>query len=271
MGSFPVLVPPAPGLLCAIGDLVADFRDEFAQTYIRVLGEADPAEVGTILDALGERATEWLDNEGIPRRALDHVHADMRYHRQGYEIPVAIDPDEVKAGSTRSRSGSTAPRAATGSACRARPARSSTCGRSARAPCRSRSCRSAAGDADASGAVSEEHEIVFKGERLPTKIYDRAKLAPGNRFDGPAIVTEFDSTTVVLPGYAAEVDVELQHPHQPEGVGGTMATITTDKPQIAEIPTGVEIDPVTLDIIEGALKSTRYEMDAVLFRSAMSP
>ncbi len=43
MGSFPVLVPPAPGLLCAIGDLVADFRDEFAQTYIRVLGEADPA------------------------------------------------------------------------------------------------------------------------------------------------------------------------------------------------------------------------------------
>ena len=46
-----------------------------------------------------------------------------------------------------------------------------------------------------------------------------------------------------------------------------MATITTDKPRIAEIPTGVEIDPVTLDIIEGALKSARYEMDAVLFRS----
>ena len=50
-----------------------------------------------------------------------------------------------------------------------------------------------------------------------------------------------------------------------------MTTITTEKPQIAEIPTGVEIDPVTLDIIEGALKSARYEMDAVLFRSAMSP
>ena len=30
-----------------------------------------------------------------------------------------------------------------------------------------------------------------------------------------------------------------------------MATITTEKPRIAEIPTGVEIDPVTLDIIEG--------------------
>ena len=44
-----------------------------------------------------------------------------------------------------------------------------------------------------------------------------------------------------------------------------------DEPRIAEIPTGVTVDPVTLDIIEGALKSARYEMDAVLFRSAMSP
>ena len=50
-----------------------------------------------------------------------------------------------------------------------------------------------------------------------------------------------------------------------------MSDVTTTKPRIAEIPTGVEIDPVTLDIIEGALKSARYEMDAVLFRSAMSP
>src|SRR4029077_17041529 len=39
-GSVPVIVPPAPGLLCAIGDLVADFRDEFAQTYIRLVGQA---------------------------------------------------------------------------------------------------------------------------------------------------------------------------------------------------------------------------------------
>ena len=49
-----------------------------------------------------------------------------------------------------------------------------------------------------------------------------------------------------------------------------MAT-TQEKPRIADIPTDVEVDPVTLDIIEGALKSARFEMDAVLFRSAMSP
>ena len=45
---------------------------------------------------------------------------------------------------------------------------------------------------------------------------------------------------------------------------------TTEELRIAEIP-DVEVDAVTLDIIEGALKSARFEMDAVLFRSAMSP
>src|SRR5262245_36800331 len=41
-------------------------------------------------------------------------------------------------------------------------------------------------------------------------------------------------------------------------------------PKVAAIPS-IEVDPVTLDIIEGALKSTRFEMDATLFRTAMSP
>jgi N-methylhydantoinase A len=58
----------------------------------------------------------------------------------------------------------------------------------------------------AGGAVVDTHEIVFRGDRVPTQIYDRAQLKPGARFAGPAIVTEFDSTTVVLPGYQAEVD-----------------------------------------------------------------
>ena len=50
-----------------------------------------------------------------------------------------------------------------------------------------------------------------------------------------------------------------------------MATTESEPLRIAEIPTGVKVDPVTLDIIEGALKNARFEMDAVLFRSAMSP
>jgi N-methylhydantoinase A len=62
---------------------------------------------------------------------------------------------------------------------------------------------------DASGAVVDQHEVWFEGEQLATTIYDRSKLRPEMRFEGPAIVTEFDSTTIVLPGYVAEVDVNF--------------------------------------------------------------
>jgi len=220
MGSFPVLVPPAPGLLCAIGDLVADFRDEFAQTYIRVFGDADANEVGTILESLGERARAWLETEGIDDAARSITYtADMRYHRQGYEIPVSIEPDEARRGLEGLEErfnvlheqlyGFRMP----GTACEIVNLRAIGSG----AVPKPELPVGEAGDADASAAVTEEHEIVFKGERLATKIYDRAKLAPGHHFDGPAIVTEFDSTTVVLPGYAAEVDVNFNILINPKG------------------------------------------------------
>ena len=212
MGSFPVLVPPAPGLLCAIGDLVADFRDEFAQTYIRVLGDAEPAEVSSILEALGGRARAWLDSEGIPEDARSVTYtADMRYHRQGYEIPVTIDPSEAAGGLEQLDERFNALHEQLyGFRMHGTPSeivnlRSIGSG----AVPKPELPTGSPGAADASGAATEEHEIMFKGERLATKIYDRAKLTPGHRFDGPAIVTEFDSTTVVLPGYVAEVDTSF--------------------------------------------------------------
>jgi len=213
MGSFPVLVPPAPGLLCAVGDLVADFRDEFAQTYIRVLSDADSGEVGSILESLGERAVDWLEGEGIhpDARGITYT-ADMRYHRQGYEIPVEIDPAEI-----RDSGLSDLEQRFNGlheqlygfrmhdTACEIVNLRAVGFGAVPKPDLPTGEL----GDADASGAVTEEHEIVFRGERVPTKIYDRARLAPGMQLDGPAVVTEFDSTTVVLPGYTARIDVNF--------------------------------------------------------------
>jgi N-methylhydantoinase A len=213
MGSFPVIVPPAPGLLCAIGDLVADFRDEFAQTYIRLLADASGADVAEILDGLGARATDWLDGEGIAADARRVLYsADMRYHRQGYEIPVALEPDEVRAdgladleerfnGLHEQLYGFRMP----GTACEIVNLRAVGYG----AVPKPELPVGEAGDADASAAVVDEHEVVFDGKPVATKIYDRSKLQPGASLDGPAIVTEFDSTTVVLPGHRAEVDVNF--------------------------------------------------------------
>jgi N-methylhydantoinase A len=210
MGSFPVLVPPAPGLLCATGDLVADFRDEFARTFIRTIDSVSGDEVRGVLDELGEEAREWLGREGIAEGDQQLAfNVDMRYYRQGYEIPVDIDPALLAGNGTAML----AERfnqlheqfygfQMEGTACEIVNLRAIGYGKvpEPQLP------EGEPGEGDASDAVVDEHEVYFQGEWLPTRIYDRGKLRAGHRVEGPAIVTEFDSTTVVLAGHAAEVD-----------------------------------------------------------------
>jgi N-methylhydantoinase A len=222
MGSFPVIVPPAPGLLCATGDLVADFRGEFARTFIRTVDQVTGDEVRGILDELGGEAKSWLEHEGISagsQRVLFNV--DMRYYRQGYEIPVEIDPALLAGNGTTML----ADRfnqlheqyyrfKMEGTTCEIVNLRAIGYGD---VPKPRLPESDETGGPDASHAVIEEHSVYFGGEWLPTKIYDRSKLIPGNRVEGPAIVTEFDSTTVVLSGYAAEVDRYLNLIIDPAG------------------------------------------------------
>jgi N-methylhydantoinase A len=213
MGSYPVIVPPSPGLLCAIGDLVADFRNEFTRSLIRLTREAPAAEVAGVLDELGGRAREWMDSEGIGAsdQRLSHV-ADMRYHGQGYEIPVALDATKVRAdglGDLEERFNALHEQLygfrmhATASEIVNLRAIGNGSVQKPELPTGSD------GGVDASGAVVEEHQILFEGANVPTRIYDRSRLSPGGRIAGPAVITEFDSTTVVLPGFTAEVDIHF--------------------------------------------------------------
>jgi N-methylhydantoinase A len=223
MGSFPVIIPPAPGLLCALGDLVADFRNEFARTLIRIVDDAERDGVIDILDELEGRARQWMGDERIAdadQRVM--FNADMRYHGQGYEIPVAVDL-------TRVRSEGLAHLSADFDALHEQLYGF----RMHHTPAEIVNLRAIAsgdlpnpelptgerGAADASAAIVDpEHTMLADGERVPAPIYDRGALRPGHRFPGPAVVTEFDATTVVLPGYVAEVDEYFNILINPEGV-----------------------------------------------------
>lgn len=210
MGSFPVLIPPGPGLLCAAGDLVANFREEFARTMIRTTAQTTAEEVSGILRELAGEARAWLAREGQREDNTDLTWAaDMRYYRQGYEIPIELTLEEL---------------ASEGLALldqRFNEAHEQLYGfrmDTAREIVNLRVVGigrvrepqlAVAGDdagADASGAVTDEHQVFFEGEWRPAKIHDRSLLMPGNRVVGPAVITEFDSTSVVLPGFTAEID-----------------------------------------------------------------
>ena len=64
---------------------------------------------------------------------------------------------------------------------------------------------------DAAGAITGQRPVWFPeaGDFVPTPIYSRDALQPGNRFAGPAIVEQMDTTTVVPPGMNARVDAYL--------------------------------------------------------------
>jgi N-methylhydantoinase A len=182
MGSFPVIVPPSPGLLCALGDLVAGFRNEFAQTLIRLTSEVGDA--SEILSELESRAREWMDAQGIAA-ADQHIEflADMRYHGQGYEIPVPWGEDlETRFNDLHEQLyGFRMPNTASEIV----------------------NLR-AVGTGDRPQPELPESEPVEA--MLEPGTHARSDLHPGSIIPGPSIITEFDSTTVVLDGYVAEVD-----------------------------------------------------------------
>jgi N-methylhydantoinase A len=59
---------------------------------------------------------------------------------------------------------------------------------------------------DPTDALIKTKDVVFGGEVEETPLYDREKLKPGNRVEGPAVIMEYSSTTVVPPDHIADVN-----------------------------------------------------------------
>ncbi len=209
LGSYPVIVPPAPGLLCALGDLSADYRDEFARTYIRTVDMIDRDEMLAVLQELGDEARAMLNAEAIPAERQEVAYSiDMRYLLQGYEIPITVTPDEFQRAGIETfveRFSETHDRMygfRLDSPVEVVNVRAVGIGKV------SQVALPEGDDAGSNPAAAHvgTQQMYRNGEWQPAAVYDRAKLRPGNRVLGPAIVTELDSTTVVLPHHEATVD-----------------------------------------------------------------
>ncbi|MCL6646968.1 MAG: hydantoinase/oxoprolinase family protein [Chloroflexi bacterium] len=220
LGSWPVIIPKGPGLLCALGDLVTDFRNEFARTFIRTFDQTTPAEVVQLLAELGQRARAWLSEQGVPpEQQTVRYQMDVRYHRQGFELPIDVGLDELQ------REGLTVVGRRFDEAHERlysfkletvkEMVNLRAIGQGHSQPPTVQPL--ASGGVDPSPARSGQQEIYYQGEFHTATLYDRERLLAGNRISGPAIVTEMDSTTLILPGYTAEVDTFGNLVIRPEG------------------------------------------------------
>jgi N-methylhydantoinase A len=202
-GAWPVIVPPSPGVLCALGDATTSLRDEAARTVLRRFTDLTGDELAQILGELADEAGARLTEQGLDRADQTvRYQVDVRYHGQGFEIPVEVAAPDLAA------------LAATFDAEHERlfsflltvdhelvNARATVTGPRPEVA----AVTLEDGDGDPSAALVDSHPVHVLGGAVDARVYDRAKLRAGDVVPGPAIVTEMDSTTLVLPGHAATV------------------------------------------------------------------
>ncbi|MCX8996994.1 hydantoinase/oxoprolinase family protein [Rhizobiaceae bacterium BDR2-2] len=89
-----VMVPPTPGILCAMGQLISDLHHTFAETHIAAYREDGAEEALAAIRTLVERAQNHLAADGVAmeRREIE-VKIDVRYIGQSYDLPIPVDID----------------------------------------------------------------------------------------------------------------------------------------------------------------------------------
>ena len=263
LGTWPVVVPPNPGVLCALGCAIAEYRAEFSQAIARRLEQLDPTTIVDVLDGMREQVAAWLSEHdvGASGQGRSVVEADLRYFRQGFELTIELseqDVEDIESGrfdSLGQRFAEDHRRLYGFALDTSIELVNLRCVALARADQPELRWQAAAQDV---AAVIGEQELYWDGGWHAATIYDRRGLELGRSISGPALVVEPTATTVVPPGHRCVVDESgCLLMHGAHASTGPRADTTT-------------IDRVSVDIIEGALKHMRFEMDAVVCRAAMS-
>jgi N-methylhydantoinase A len=198
LGITRVLIPPAPGVLCADGLLAADLKAEFSRTLPKA-GAVDIDEARRIFGELTAQADQWLTAEKVAAAdRRENKVAMLRYHGQGGEVAVPwVDSKDGLESAFAS-------------------AHKSLYGFILDAPIELVTLRVEATGrmpepprptlAKGTGArMSGQFPVHFETGMAQVPLYDRASLGAGDFIAGPAIVSQLDATTLVLPGWSGTV------------------------------------------------------------------
>jgi len=198
LGITRVLIPPAPGVLCADGLLAADLKADFSRTLPKA-GPIDLSAARAIYAELGRQADDWLTAEQVAAgdRQQSRV-ALLRYHGQGGEVAVGWVDDAGQVGAAFAA------------------AHKSLYGFTLDAPVELVTLRTEATGrmpppprpvlATGSGAVEEGRlPVHFASGTAQVQLFNRAAFGAGDRFAGPAIISQLDATTLVLPNWTGDV------------------------------------------------------------------
>jgi N-methylhydantoinase A len=208
LGIKTILVPPAPGVLSALGLLVSNLKTEFSRTCIERPPDCDAGRITAIYAELEAEAIAWLEAEGVPPevRRLTRQ-ASLRYRHQGFELfvpwPAGPTGDAEVQGAIAAfhREHERLYTFAQEDT----PVEIVTLRVDAYGIFPQPQLPELPAGGNPGSAITGYQRIAFAEGAVEAPIYNRAALGASDVVAGPAILTQLDATTLLVPGQTAEV------------------------------------------------------------------
>jgi N-methylhydantoinase A len=210
LGMAGVIVPLYPGVFSAIGLLMSDVKHDYVRSKLSPLSEVAPADVNGMFERMVAQALEELRDDGF---AADHIRIeralDMRYAGQGYEIavPCPVQPLQEADLKQLRTTFDQQHQAMFGHMAPQEPVEIVSFrvrGIGLVPPVEMPKFKPAG--TTLRDARRELRHVRFDGRELDCPVYQRERLDVGLTVAGPAVLDQFDCTTVICPGQTARVD-----------------------------------------------------------------
>ncbi len=209
LGARAVIVPPAPGVLSAMGLLVSQLRADYARTCLEVPPDYDHARMAQTFDELETEAIQWFGRERVPDEARTTTRsASLRYRHQGFELNVpwagaAVTPETTR--DTLEAFHALHERLYT-FAQRDTPVEIVTLHVAAEGSLPQPHLTEIPGGGGLEEACIDRQPIHFADRTRSVPVYEREKLSAGISFPGPALIVQLDSTALIHPDQTATCD-----------------------------------------------------------------
>jgi len=207
LGIARIIVPRFPGNFSALGVAASDIKHDAVRTHLtRLTDDALPA-LRAVFAELRAAAARQLQDDGFgPADTRWACSLDLRYVGQAFELNLPVELDtltvEGAARAFHTRHLQTYGHANEDAAVELVNARLTAFGVVTKPPL----ARYRSPSRELADALGEKRPVYFDGGFATCPVYERERLPEDTRFDGPAVVEEFGSTTVVFPGWRAQVD-----------------------------------------------------------------
>jgi N-methylhydantoinase A len=208
MGMQSVIIPQTPGVLAALGGLLADLRSDFVRVVFLDVGPSSADGLRRAMDDLTKEARAWLiEGQGYAGEAALSITADMRYRGQSYEIETPLEQSWVVDGD----------HGAIAAAFHKRHAEIYDHSDDA-ADVQIVAIRVVIAGVTPKPHFAEQRvtqqqvqprkliPIAHQGSIVEAGLFDRNDLSPGSSFAGPAVILQDDTTTWAPPGFEGHVD-----------------------------------------------------------------